>query len=135
MKFIGIVFILLSISVGVLTSLNQKHLLKKPSVRLNIIWHEDLQKNVLQSDSYKKIFNRVSKFEFTSDDPDLIPFLEKLSPPAELNKIGDLKVNVHISRWFDKTQYGFVVQHNFLESHTDEKVFEFGRTYPVGYIW
>lgn len=135
MKTLGAFILVLSLILILSYTLELDSLILSPPERLEKIWKKDINSVVLQNESYKKILTNISQIDFTTDDPDLKKFLDQLNSPVPIAPSGNLKLNVHISRWFEGNKYGMVIQHNFFDKQSEDKVFEFGRTYFVGYIW
>lgn len=103
------------------------------SQRLYSLWDRDIEK--LKSDKeFKKMFLNLNEVELTFTDPQVSNELDELKTPIKTTDGTSLKLKVAVIRWIDKNRYGYVLQHEVFDSN-DDKIFEFGRTYKIGFIW
>lgn len=129
----GVLFITAALIFAYLSSPIPFYRLPKQT-RLYNVWKEDLNKLSLQKD-FKNVFNNISKIEVHFTDPQVAeeftdfktPIHKGAAPQGYTLKIG-------ITRWIEKNNYGFVIQHELFDLN-DDKIYEFGRTYKIGLIF
>ncbi|NQZ18128.1 MAG: hypothetical protein HRT44_02550 [Bdellovibrionales bacterium] len=104
-----------------------------PSQRLGSLWSNDIAR-LKQQDDFNKMLVNVGEVELSFTDPQVEDELSDLKSAIKVTKGASLKIRVDVIRWISGNRYGYVLQHDVFDS-TDDKVFEFGRTYKVGFIW
>ena len=107
--------------------------MKPTEQRLFILWHKDIQK-LYKDEKFKKAFKRVAKVEIHFTDPDVAEEFSNFKSPFKTGDSSGYILKVNITRWIQKNQYGFVIQHDIFDQDED-KIYEFGRTYQVGFIF
>lgn len=132
-KTIGFIFISIAILLALLASSPLKFYYKPGYQRLERLWAKDV-KNLYKNKEFSQVLNNIKTVEFNFDDPQVATELEKLGSPFKKNKDGHIILKVQIIRWIAENRYGYVLQHELFDENED-KVFEFGRTYKVGFFW
>ncbi len=128
----GLLLILAALVLGYLASPIPFYLQSKEA-RLKTLWSKDLV-HLAQNKDFANTFKQISKTEIYFSDPQIAEDFSQLNVPITLNPQGPLVLKVSITRWIDKNKYGFIVEHNIFDKD-DDKIFEFGRTYHIGYIF
>lgn len=106
---------------------------KPAQERLFIVWQKDFAK-LSQDKKFAQAFNNIAKIEVNFTDPQVAEEFDKFRTPFKTGKPGGYILKIGITRWIEKGEYGFVVQHEIFDS-SDDKLYEFGRTYKIGYIF
>ncbi|MCB0377940.1 MAG: hypothetical protein KDD33_05550 [Bdellovibrionales bacterium] len=101
--------------------------------RLYKLWKADMD-NLAKKDEFKKLFLNIGKIEFEFPDPQVAEELGDLGSPFVKRDGANYVLKIEIIRWIHGNRYGYVIQHNIFDL-SDDKLFEFGRTYKVGWIW
>jgi hypothetical protein len=100
--------------------------------RLYQIWKTDLDK--LSNDpKFAKIFQNLSQVDVHFTDPQVATEFEEFRTPFSAAEGRAYILKISITRYIEKQEYGFVVQHELFDQNED-KIYEFGRTYKVGLI-
>ncbi len=107
--------------------------LKPKQDRLLMHWQKDIAK-LSENQKFSEVFKKVGKVEVHFTDPQVATEFEKFSTPFVPQEGQPLVLRISVTRWIEKKEYGFVVQHELFDE-TDDKVYEFGRTYKVGLIF
>lgn len=101
--------------------------------RLYNLWKADIDR-LQQNPEFKKLLLNVGDVELGFTDPQVSEELDLLNPPIKKTEGASLSMKVEVIRWIDKNNYGYVLQHEIFDN-TENKIYEFGRTYKVGIIW
>lgn len=107
--------------------------LKPKQERLYILWKKDFNE-LSKNPKFAKIFTQLGKVEVHFTDPQVATEFEQFNTPFIPNEGSPYILKISVTRWIEKTEYGFVVQHELFDQ-TEDKIYEFGRTYKVGYIF
>lgn len=128
----GLLLIVSALLLGYLSSPLPFYL--KPGVkRLQEVWTEDLN-SLSKNKNFHNTISQLGSVEIHFTDPQVAEEFSGLEAPFVLNREKPLVLRVSITRWIDKSKYGFIVQHEIFDKD-DDKIFEFGRTYHIGYIF
>ena len=100
--------------------------------RLYKLWDADLKK-LSEDKNFANVFENVGKIEVHFTDPQVATEFERFNIPFKKNEGKPYILRISVTRWIEKNEYGFLVQHELFDE-TDNKVYEFGRTYKVGLI-
>ena len=132
MRFIvGLFFILAAVGLVSFAS-PLSFYLKPKQERLVKLWQQDIAK--LQSNAeFSQAFSNLSGIEIYFTEPEVADEFENFPTPFSTQAGGTYLLKVSITRWIEPRHYGFVVQHELFDQN-DNKVFEFGRTYRIGFI-
>lgn len=107
---------------------------KKPRYeRLYTLWKNDL-KQLEKKPEFQKVLLNIGEVELDFTDPQVADELDALKVPFKKNEGASFKLKVGIIRWISGNQYGYILQHEIFDV-SDDKIYEFGRTYKVGFIW
>ncbi len=102
--------------------------------RLYDLWKQDFKK-LSQDPKFGKVFNNLSKVEVHFTDPQVAEeFSEFQTPFTESRGQQGFILKISITRWMEAKEYGFVIQHELFDQ-SEDKIYEFGRTYKVGLIF
>ena len=101
--------------------------------RLIEIWKKDIE-FLMEKKNAPLLFKQISKLEVVFTDPDIAEEFKNFTTPFSKNSAGKYSLKIAITRWIDRHEYGFVIQHEFFD-HSDDKHYEFGRTYKIGYVF
>ena len=101
--------------------------------RLYNLWKSDIDR-LQQNADFKKLMLNIDDVELGFSDPQVSEELDLLQVPIKKTQGTNLHMKVEVIRWIDKNDYGYVLQHEIFDS-TENKIYEFGRTYKVGIIW
>lgn len=104
-----------------------------PEQRLFLLWQKDIEK-LYKDEKFKKAFKYIAKVEIHFTDPDVAEEFSNFKSPFKTGGSSGYILRVNVTRWIQKNQYGFVIQHDIFDQNED-KVYEFGRTYQVGFIF
>jgi hypothetical protein len=95
-------------------------------------WKSDI-KTLSQNQEFAKIFKKVGKVEVHFTDPQVATEFERFHTPFSPVEGQPLILRISVTRWIEKREYGFLVQHELFDE-TDDKIYEFGRIYKIGLI-
>ena len=107
--------------------------LKPKQMRLYNDWQKDISK-LSQNKQFSDMLKQIRTVEIHFTDPDIAEEFVDFKAPFRVFKNQNLVMKVSITRWIDKNRYGFLVQHELFDE-TENKIYEFGRTYHTGYIF
>lgn len=106
--------------------------LKPKQERLYVLWQKDMD-HLANNKEFQNMLNQLGKVEIQFTDPQVATEFEEFQSPFKVTSGYPYTLKISVTRWIEKNEYGFVVQHELFDE-TDDKVYEFGRTYKVGYI-
>ena len=106
--------------------------LKPKQERLYLLWSKDFRQ-LSKDQNFAKIFSQLGQVDVHFTDPQVATEFEDFKTPFMAVEGYPYTLKIGITRWIEKTKYGFVVQHELLDP-TGDKIYEFGRTYSVGFI-
>lgn len=106
--------------------------MKPAQERLFIVWQRDFAK-LSQDKKFAKTFSQLSKIEINFTDPQVAEEFDNFKTPFKVGKSPGYVLKISITRWIEKGEYGFIVQHEIFDE-ADDKLYEFGRTYKIGLI-
>ncbi len=132
--FIGTILILLALAVAAAAYFDAGFWLKSPQERLTIIWERDIN-NLKTAKKLPKVFNNISKIQVNSPDARVAEWVDDIKIPIKPTDKGRYLMQIMIVQWIEGNKYGVVVQYDVFDIPTENKVFELGRTFHVGYIW
>ena len=127
--------LLLLLSAGLLIYLKSpmSYYLQPKQDRLLQIWERDL--NQLYSDpKFQKVFTNLAKVEVHFTDPQVAEEFSDFKTPFKSSPENSYILKISVTRWIEKSEYGFVIQHELFDQD-DDKLYELGRTYRVGLIF
>ena len=131
---VGIVLLLSSLALAALIALvgfNQRYWLLPPPEQFEQSWKADL--GLLANTKQGEMLKRVAKMRIRSDGHSpASDWIEKIKPPIEKNKDGDLLADVFVIHQIDGHRYGVIVQYEFIQLNDENKVGEFARTLWLG---
>lgn len=133
-SFIGTLFILLALLLGAAAYFNLAFWIKPPEQRLSIIWQRDID-HLKKEKKLPQVFNEISKVQVNSPDARIAEWIDDVKIPVSRNQKGQYTMQIMLVQWIEGHQYGVVVQYDIFDSQTENKVFELGRTFHLGYIW
>ncbi len=100
--------------------------------RLHQLWTQDFN-NLRKDPKFAEVFQQVGKVEVHFTDPEVATEFERFHTPFKPQEGQPYILRISVTRWIEKSEYGFLIQHELFDS-TDDKIYEFGRTYKVGLI-
>lgn len=131
--FAGLFLILLAVAV-VLGVSPVRYYTTPKQVRLYDLWQQDFQK-LSKDPKFGKVFNNLAKVEVHFTDPQVAEEFANFRTPFTTNSTEQgFILKISITRWMEAKEYGFVIQHELFDQ-SEDKVYEFGRTYKVGLIF
>ena len=107
--------------------------LKPKHERLLILWKKDIGKLYKDKNS-RKIFESLARVDVHFTDPQVADEFSEFKAPFKTSDSSGYILKLNITRWIHKNRYGFVIDHEIFDQ-SDDKVYEFGRTYHVGFIF
>ncbi len=107
--------------------------IKPREERLFILWQKDIEK-LYRDENFKKTFRHIAKVETHFTDPEVAEEFSDFKTPFKAGDSTGYILKLNITRWIQKNQYGFVIQHEIFDQNED-KIYEFGRTYQVGFVF
>ena len=107
--------------------------IKPKQQRLFIAWQKDIE-NLYRDQKFRKVFKHISKIEVHFTDPEVAEEFTDLKTPFKANDSTGYILKLSITRWIQKNEYGFVIQHEIFDQ-SEDKIYEFGRTYQVGFVY
>ncbi len=127
-------FLLIAAAGGVFYSQGPIQYYMKPKQdRLYSLWKEDIDK-LSENQKFAEVFQNVGKVEVHFTDPQVATEFERFNTPFLPSKGKPLILKISVTRWIEADSYGYVVQHELFDE-TEDKIYEFGRTYKVGLIF
>ncbi|CAN5403917.1 hypothetical protein BH10BDE1_BH10BDE1_30410 [soil metagenome] len=127
---------LLIMSVGlvgliVFVGFNQRYWLLPPQEKLIASWKSDLQ--LIANNKQAALLKRVGKVRLRANDHSPAQeWVEKIHAPIEPSKNGDILADIFLIHQIDGYRYGVIVQYEFIDMKTNNKVGEFARTLWLG---
>ena len=100
--------------------------------RLYKLWNAEIQK-LSEDKKFAEVFENVGKIEVHFTDPEVASEFDRFNIPFKENPGKSFILRISVTRWIEQNEYGFLVQHELFDE-TDNKIYEFGRTYKIGYI-
>ncbi len=100
--------------------------------RLYKVWKKDIDK-LSENNKFADVFKQVGKVEVHFTDPQVATEFEEFHTPFTPHQGQTYILKISVTRWIEKREYGFVVQHELFDE-TEDKIYEFGRTYKIGLI-
>ena len=110
-----------------------KFYMKPKQERLYQLWNKDFQE-LTKDKKFAKVFSQLGKVEIHFTDPQVANEFEEFKTPFHTKASHPYFLKVSITRWIEHNRYGFIVQHELFDS-SEDKIYEFGRTYTVGLIF
>ena len=132
LRFLSGFLLVLAASILVFLKSPLPQYLKPKQDRLYQIWKKDFSK-LSEDQKFSAIFNNLAKIEVHFTDPQVAEEFEKFQIPFTSKPGNSYTLKIGITRWIEKSEYGFVIQHELFDQ-TGDKVYELGRTYKVGII-
>lgn len=127
---------LLIMSVGlvgliVFVGFNQRYWLLPPQEKLITSWKSDLQ--LIANNKQAALLKRVGKVRLRANDHSPAQdWIEKIHAPIEQTKNGDILADIFLIHQIEGYRYGVIVQYEFIDMKTNNKVGEFARTLWLG---
>ncbi len=110
---------------------NQRYWLLPPEEKLISSWKSDLA--LIQNTQPASMLKRIGKVRLRANDHSPAQeWVEKIRAPIEIQKNGDILADVFLIHQIDGHRYGVVVQYEFIDIKTNNKVGEFARTLWLG---
>jgi hypothetical protein len=110
---------------------NQRYWLLPPEEKLISSWKSDLQ--LIGNTKQAAMFKRVGKVRVRANDHSPAQeWVEKIHPPIDIAKNGDILADIFLIHQIEGHRYGVVVQYEFIDMKTNNKVGEFARTLWLG---
>ncbi len=133
--FIGTILVLLSLFIAGAAYVDLGFWMKPSEERLSIIWERDLN-NLKTLKRLPAVFQDIGKIEVSSPDARIAEWLDKVKIPIAKKKDGNHLLQIMVIQWIEGNKYGVVIQYDVLDmTQENNKVFELGRTFHVGYMW
>lgn len=136
-KKVGLVLILVAVGTIIAaawSSLGISYYIKPPQEKLLTRWQEDLTQ--LEKGKYlPKQWSEISEVEIRSDNSPIQEWLPTLKAPIQKNPQGRYRLEIFLIHWIEKYKYGVVMEYSLIDLTSNNKVWELGRTYHLGYIY
>lgn len=133
LRFLSGLLLISAASILLYTNFPIGYYLQPKQVRLYNLWKADFQK-LEKDEKFKEVFKNIGKIEMHFTDPQVASEFGNFSPPFKATTSKPYTLKISITRWIDQSNYGYVIEHELFDQ-TDDKIYEFGRTYSVGKIF
>lgn len=131
---VGWALVITSIALAILVvfiGFNQRYWFLKPEEKLVSSWKADLE--LIKNTKQAALLKRVSQIKLRANDHSpAADWVEHIQAPIEKNKSGDILADVFLIHQIEGHRYGVVVQYEFIDLKTNNKVGEFARTLWLG---
>lgn len=108
--------------------------LKPPHEKLLTRWKADLAQ-LEKAQKLPSQWNDIREIQLRSDNSPIQEWLPQIKAPIQTNPNGRYRLEIFLIHWIEKYKYGVVVEYNLIDLTSNNKVWEFGRTYPLGFIY
>lgn len=132
--FLATTLITLALFIGAGAAINLPFWLKPANERLSLLWKRDVS-NLKKLNKLPKLFSDIGEIELISEDARTGEWVDKVKIPFKKKEGGSHRLTISVLQWIENHQYGVVMEFSIFEIKTDNKVYELGRTYQVGFIW
>jgi hypothetical protein len=128
----ALLFVAISLAgLVVFVGFNQRYWLLPPEEKLIASWKADLQ--LIGNAKQASLLKRVGKIRLRANDHSPAQdWVEKIHAPIETSKSGDILADVFLIHQIEGHRYGVIVQYEFIDMKTNNKVGEFARTLWLG---
>lgn len=130
----GFLLILLALALAAAIALygfDQRFWLLPPEEKLAVRWKADLQ--LLHAAKQDGLLKRIGRYNIRANDHSpLEDWLPKVKVPLETVPNGDVTADVFLIHQIDGYRYGVIVQYEFVDNKTNNKIGEFARTLKLG---
>lgn len=110
---------------------DQRYWLLPPEQKLISSWKADLQ--LIKDKNQAALLKRVGQIRLRANDHSpAADWVERIQAPIEKSKSGDILADVFLIHQIEGNRYGVVVQYEFIDIKTKNKVGEFARTLWLG---
>ncbi len=110
---------------------DQRYWLLPPEQKLISSWKSDLQ--LIKDKNQAALLKRVGQIRLRANDHSpAAEWVERIQAPIEKSKSGDILADVFLIHQIEGHRYGVVVQYEFIDIKTKNKVGEFARTLWLG---
>ncbi len=136
-KSVGLVLIaaaVVTVLAVIWSALEVDFYLKPPHEKFITRWKADLT----QLEKAKKLpsqWNDIREVQVRSDNSPIQDWLPKIKVPISTNPNGRYRLEIFLIHWIENNKYGVVMEYNLIDLVTNNKVWEFGRTYPLGFVY
>lgn len=96
-------------------------------------WQED-QAILKKAGNLPEGLSHLRQVEIRSDNSPAQEWLADLKGKIPLDPNGTFKLSVMVIHWIESNRYGAVVQYNLVDLKSGNTVWEFSRTYKLGYL-
>lgn len=111
--------------------LNQRYWFLPPEEKLMSSWKADL--HLIKDSKQAELLKRVKDVRLRANDHSpATEWVEKIRAPIDQNKNGDLLADVFLIHQIEGHRYGVIIQYEFIDTATKNKVGEFARTLWLG---
>lgn len=100
--------------------------------RLSRAWQNDFDQ-LSKDPKFAKVFANLSKVDVHFTDPQVAEEFKNFKTPFRVSNPEGFILKIDVTRWIEPKEYGFVIQHELFDQ-SDDKLYEFGRTYKIGII-
>ena len=130
----GWVLVTLAIALAgvvIMIGFNQRYWLLTPEKKLVASWRADL--DLIKDTKQASLFKRVGKVRLRANDHSpATEWIEKIQPPVEKVKDGDVLADIFLIHQIEGHRYGVIVQYEFIDMKNNNKIGEFARTLWLG---
>ena len=110
---------------------DQRYWLLPPEQKLLSSWKADLQ--LIKDKNQAALLKRVGQIRLRANDHSpAADWVERIQAPIEKSKSGDILADVFLIHQIEGNRYGVIVQYEFIDIKTKNKVGEFARTLWLG---
>lgn len=131
----ALIFTALAMAAAIgLIGFNQKFWLLPPEEKLESQWQDDLQLlRSVPSAKASELIGRVAKIRLRgAGNTPLDDWLPRVRIPLATNPSGDLIADIFVVHQIEGHRYGVIIQYEFIETKTNNKIGEFARTLWLG---
>ena len=134
-RHVGWVFVIAAfamVAIVILVGFDQRYWFLPPEQKLISSWRADLQ--LIKDNKQAAAFlPRVKEVRLRANDHSpAAEWIEKIQAPLEKNNSGDVLADVFLIHQIVGHRYGVIVQYEFIETKTGNKIGEFARTLWLG---
>ncbi len=134
MKKTSVLLIILSVVIFVIAIWPLRSMWKAPEERARDIVAQDIEK-IVASGQVGELWGSLKDIQLQFSDSSLFHYLNREHIPVSLKEEGKYELHIQVIRWIEGHKHGLVMDFEFFDVASQNKVSEFGRTYHLGYIW
>ncbi len=87
-----------------------------------------------KSGTLPEAYSHIREVEIKSDNSPARDWLDDLKRKIPRDQNGTYKLSVMVIHWIEANRYGAIVQYNLVDLKSGNTVWEFSRTFKLGYL-